>query len=89
VLTLIASGTCTILEAVWGPFATGELTLLSKLVGLGALRPGMLLSDRYFSGHPQIAQIIAVGADRYEITWLYFRGGLVIGDRSGLLGLRG
>ena len=53
-LTLIASGTRTIMEAVWGPFATGELTLLSKLVGLGALRPGMLvLADRYFSG-PQL-----------------------------------
>jgi hypothetical protein len=63
-LTLIACGTRTIMEAVWGPFATGELTLLSKLVGLGALRPGMLvLGDRYFSGHPQVAQVIAVGAD--------------------------
>jgi hypothetical protein len=63
-LTLIASGTRTIIEAVWGPFATGELTLLSKLVGLGALRPGMLvLADRYFSGHPQVAQVIAAGAD--------------------------
>jgi Insertion element 4 transposase N-terminal/Transposase DDE domain len=63
-LTLIASGTRTIMEAVWGPFATGELTLLSKLVGLGVLRPGMLvLADRYFSGHPQVAQVIATGAD--------------------------
>ena len=63
-LTLIASGTRTILEAVWAPFATGELTLLSKLVGLGVLRPGMLvLADRYFSGHPQVAQVIATGAD--------------------------
>ncbi|MBA3490032.1 MAG: IS4 family transposase [Longispora sp.] len=63
-LTLIASGTRTILEAVWGPWATGELTLLTKLVGLGPLRPGMLvLADRYFSGHPQVAQIVATGAD--------------------------
>jgi hypothetical protein len=63
-LTLIACGTRTIVDAVWGPFATGELTLLSKLVGLGALRPGMLvLADRYFSGHPQVAQVIAAGAD--------------------------
>jgi hypothetical protein len=52
------------MEAVWGPFATGELTLLSKLVGLGALRPGTLvLADRCFSGHPQVAQVIAAGAD--------------------------
>lgn len=30
----------------------------------GALRPGMLvLADRYFSGHPQVAQVIAAGAD--------------------------
>ncbi|MBM0240242.1 IS4 family transposase [Micromonospora sp. ATA32] len=63
-LTLIACGTRTIVDAVWGPFATGELTLLGKLVGLGALRPGMLvLADRYFSGHPQVAQVIATGAD--------------------------
>jgi Insertion element 4 transposase N-terminal/Transposase DDE domain len=63
-LTLIACGTRTIMDAVWGPFGTGELTLLSKLVGLGALRPGMLvLADRYFSGHPQVSQVIAAGAD--------------------------
>ncbi|WP_170322971.1 IS4 family transposase [Acrocarpospora macrocephala] len=63
-LTLIACGTRTIVDAVWGPFATGELTLLGKLVGLGALRPGMLvLADRYFSGYPQVAQVIAAGAD--------------------------
>jgi len=30
-LTLIACGTRTIVDAVWGPFATGELTLLGKL----------------------------------------------------------
>ena len=37
-LTLIAGGTRSV-----GPFATGELTLLSKLVGLGVLLPGMLV----------------------------------------------
>jgi hypothetical protein len=63
-LTLIACGTRTIVDAVWGPFATGELTLLGKLVGLGALRPGMLvLADRYLSGHPQVTQVIAAGAE--------------------------
>lgn len=49
---------------MWGPFATGELTLLGKLVRRGAIRPGMLvLADRYFSGHPQVAQVVAAGAD--------------------------
>ena len=52
------------MDTVWGLFATGELTLLGKLVGLGALRPGMLvLADRYFSGQPQVTQVIAAGAE--------------------------
>jgi hypothetical protein len=63
-LTLIACGTRTIIDAAWGPFADGELTLLRKLVTRQALHPGMLiLADRYFSGHPQVAQITATGAD--------------------------
>jgi hypothetical protein len=44
--------------------STGEPLLLDKLVCHGVFRPGMLvLADRYFSGHPQVARIAATGAD--------------------------
>jgi DDE family transposase len=49
---------------VWGTLSTGEPRLLDKLVYGGAFGPGMLvLADRYFSGHPQVARIAATGAD--------------------------
>jgi len=61
---LVACGTRAIVDAAWAGFATGELALLGKLVRRGAIRPGMLvLADRYFSGHPQVAQVVAAGAD--------------------------
>lgn len=64
VLTVIACGTRAILDAVWGPWSVGELPLLEKLVRGGIIRQGMLvLADRYFTGHPQVSQIIATGAD--------------------------
>ena len=63
VLTVIACGTRAILDAVWGPWSTGELPLLDKLVRGGAIRGGMLvLADRYFTGHPQVSSIVACGA---------------------------
>lgn len=63
VLTLIAGGTRAILDAVWGPWSTGELPLMDKLMRTGTIRPGMLvLADRYFTGYLQVSQIIAAGA---------------------------
>jgi Transposase DDE domain len=44
--------------------SVGEPLLLDKLVYRGNFHPGMLvLADRYFSGHPQVARIAATGAD--------------------------
>lgn len=63
VLMLIACGTRAIMDAVWAGRATGEGTLLRKLVRGGAIRPGMLvLADRYFSGSPQVTAITGAGA---------------------------
>jgi hypothetical protein len=63
VLAVIACGTRAILDAVWGPWSTGEMPLLDKLVRGGAIRRGMLVpADRYFTGHPQASQVAATGA---------------------------
>jgi Insertion element 4 transposase N-terminal/Transposase DDE domain len=63
-LALIACGTRALIDAVWSTVSTGEPPLLDKLVYRGNFRPGMLvLADRYFSGHPQVARIAATGAD--------------------------
>src|SRR5262249_47703996 len=63
-LVLIACGTRALIDAVWATVSTGEPRLLDKLVYRGNFRPGMLvLADRYFSGHPQVARIAATGAD--------------------------
>ena len=63
-LALIACGTRALIDAVWATVSTGEPLLLDKLVYRGNFRPGMLvLADRYFSGHPQVARIAATGAD--------------------------
>ncbi|WP_308050754.1 IS4 family transposase [Streptomyces sp. TRM72054] len=63
VLMLIASGTRAVLEAVWGPWSVGELPLLDKLMQTGAVRRVMLvLADRYFTGFPQVSQIVRTGA---------------------------
>jgi hypothetical protein len=63
-LTLIASGTRAVIDAVWGPVAVSEIALLSKLVFGGAFRRGMLvIADRYFDGMAQIHLLAATGAD--------------------------
>jgi len=63
-LALIACATRALIDAVWSTVSTGEPPLLDKLVYRGNFRPGMLvLADRYFSGHPQVARIAATGAD--------------------------
>ena len=63
-LSLIACGTRALIDAAWSTVSTGEQLLLDKLVYRGNFHPGMLvLADRYFSGHPQVARIAATGAD--------------------------
>ena len=63
-LSLIACGTRALIDAAWSTVSVGEQLLLDKLVYRGNFHPGMLvLADRYFSGHPQVARIAATGAD--------------------------
>ena len=63
-LALIACGTRALIDAAWSTVSVGEPLLLDKLVYRGNFRPGMLvLADRYFSGHPQVARIASTGAD--------------------------
>jgi hypothetical protein len=61
---LVACGTRTLLDAVFGSDRTGELTYAQDLVTTGALRPGMLLlGDRNFSATAFITTVTGVGAD--------------------------
>ena len=67
-VTLVACGTRTLLDAVFGTDATGELTyargLVTKAGATGALRPGMLLlGDRNFSATGFVTALAATGAD--------------------------
>ena len=66
-LTVVACGTRTVLDAVFGTVSVGETTYAPKL--LGCLRHGMLLlADRNFAAADLIGQVAATGAD------LLFRG---------------
>lgn len=61
-LTLVACGTRTLLNAVFGPTTTGETTYAPRL--LRSLRPGMiLLGDRNFGAQGLLSDIAATGAD--------------------------
>jgi hypothetical protein len=61
-VALVACGTRTIMDAVFGPDSIGEQRLVPHLVG--ALRPGMvLLADRNFCFKAFMASIAAQGAD--------------------------
>lgn len=61
---LVACGTRTLLDAVFGSDRTGELTYAQDLAKTGALRPGMLLlGDRNFSATGFITTVTDVGAD--------------------------
>jgi hypothetical protein len=61
-LALVSCGTRSVIDAVFGPVSSGELTYAASL--LGSLRPGMiLLADRYFGAGPLAAQIAGTGAD--------------------------
>lgn len=61
-LALVACGTRTIIDAVFGPTTTGETTYAPTLAR--SLRAGMiLLADRNFAAKDLIADIAATGAD--------------------------
>ena len=61
-LALVACGTRTVIDAVFGPTTTGETTYTPRL--LPALKPGMiLLADRNFAASQLIGQIAATGAE--------------------------
>jgi hypothetical protein len=61
-VALLACGTRTLIDAVFGPTATGETTYTPRL--LRSLRSGMiLLADRNFGAKDLLADIAATGAD--------------------------
>nr|WSZ96788.1 IS4 family transposase [Streptomyces sp. NBC_00857] len=61
-LALVACGTRTLIDAVFGPTTTGETTYAPRL--LTSLRPGMiLLADRNFGAKDLPADIAATGAE--------------------------
>lgn len=60
-LAVVACGTRTVIDAVFGPYGVGETTYAPRL--LGCLKPGMLLlADRNFAVKDLIGQIAATGA---------------------------
>src|SRR5205807_5419522 len=61
-LALVACGTRTVIDAVFGPTTSGETTYAPAL--LRSLRAGMiLLADRNFAAKDLIADIAATGAE--------------------------
>jgi Insertion element 4 transposase N-terminal/Transposase DDE domain len=61
-VALLACGTRTVIDAVFGPTSTGETTYTTRLVA--SLRPGMiLLADRNFAAKELLTDIAATGAD--------------------------
>ncbi|MEV5925945.1 IS4 family transposase [Streptomyces cellulosae] len=61
-LTLVACGTRTLIDAVFGPTTSGETTYAPRL--LSSLRPGMiLLADRNFAAQKLVAGIAATKAE--------------------------
>lgn len=61
-LALVACGTRTLIDAVFGPITSGETTYAPRL--LPSLRPGMiLLADRNFAAQKLVAGIAATGSE--------------------------
>ncbi|MEV6029337.1 transposase [Streptomyces sp. NPDC052036] len=61
-LALVACGTRTLIDAVFGPTTAGETTYAPRL--LPSLRPGMiLLADRNFGAQKLVADIAATKAE--------------------------
>jgi len=60
-VALLACGTRTVIDAVFGPTTTGETTYTTRL--LSSLRPGMiLLADRNFAAKDLLSAVAATGA---------------------------
>jgi Insertion element 4 transposase N-terminal len=63
-VTLTGCGTHGLADAVSGPRAASEQELAGQIAARGRIGPGMLvLADRNFCGHPQVAALAATGAD--------------------------
>lgn len=63
-VTIVACGTRSVIEAVFGTDKTGEPTYAARLTATGALRAGMLLlADRNFASYRFLAQVATTGAD--------------------------
>jgi hypothetical protein len=61
-VAVVACGTRTVLDAVFGPLRIGEISLAPRL--FGCLRPGMvLLADRNFAVADLLGRIASTGAD--------------------------
>ncbi|MFC6507400.1 IS4 family transposase [Promicromonospora citrea] len=63
-VAVVACGTRTVIEAVFGTDKVGELTYAARLTATGALHAGMLLlADRNFATYAFLAQVAATGSD--------------------------
>ncbi|WP_454855520.1 IS4 family transposase [Promicromonospora soli] len=63
-VAVVACGTRSVIEAVFGTDAVGELTYAARLVAGGGVRAGMLLlGDRNFATRPFTAALARAGAD--------------------------
>src|SRR5919197_795484 len=73
VVGLVEAGTHAIVDAVQGPYWSGEQTLTRELLHAGSpLGPGvLLLADRLFVGHKLWRQMASTGAD---LVWRVTRG---------------
>lgn len=63
-VAIVACGTRSVIDAVFGTDAVGELTYADRLAAGGGLRAGMLLlGDRNFATYRFLAQVAATGSD--------------------------
>ncbi|MCA5894212.1 IS4 family transposase [Isoptericola sp. NEAU-Y5] len=63
-VAVVACGTRSVIEAVFGTDKVGELTYAAQLAATGGLRAGMLLlADRNFATYRFLAQVSQTGAD--------------------------
>src|SRR5688500_15212954 len=63
-VAIVAGGTRSVIDAVFGTDKIGELTYAARLVATGGLRTGMLLlADRNFGTYAFLTQVADAGAD--------------------------
>jgi len=63
-VAIVACGTRSVIDAVFGTNTVGELTYAARLTACGALQAGMLLlGDRNFATYVFLAQVAATGSD--------------------------